>query len=207
MADHSKTGLFHFRTQIDHPDTGLVRYLDGHCTVKTNQKRVSHSVNRYKSPIGKEILFFSQDWLLEQLLSRANFQVSTFVCLHCAWNKRTRFKNIFEVVVFVCWKEKKSPKLQKSFPNHKNGPAQVALRTVCLITEIHLHTRQKNWDLFIEPFLKVNWKTSLRAVWNAESKVAQFLPKVVQNIKKCSRWKNWSNRSVHWWSKDVKFSG
>ena len=54
-------------------------------------------------------LFFSQDWLLKLLLSKAKLQFSTLVCLLCAWEK-TKF--LFVVVKYDVF----HPKLKKISP-------------------------------------------------------------------------------------------
>ena len=45
-------------------------------------------------------LFFSQDWLLKLLLSKAKLQVSTLVCLPCAWKKTKFMFVVFQIDVF-----------------------------------------------------------------------------------------------------------
>jgi hypothetical protein len=41
--DHLKTGLFDNRTQIDHPNTGLVRYLDVHCSMLNDSSPIVYT--------------------------------------------------------------------------------------------------------------------------------------------------------------------
>jgi hypothetical protein len=108
------------------------------------QRQLSQSDIGYLSPISQSDIgylspirdFVFQSGLVTQ--ERQIFQVSTFMCLHCAWNKRTQFKNIFVVVTFGTFELEKIIQAAKSSQNYKNELAHVAASKDCLTTEIHM---------------------------------------------------------------------